>query len=94
MTCQQVLRAEGKAYPRTCADCGLGPCNDGKGQYYILPLIIECSPANIATESSTSELRFVERDGKRILQQAWSVVSTNPSDRRFEWRDIPLVAES
>jgi len=24
--CQQDLRLAGKAYPRTCADCGLGPC--------------------------------------------------------------------
>ena len=26
MACQQDLRAAGKAYPRTCEDCGLGPC--------------------------------------------------------------------
>lgn len=24
--CQQALRLAGKAYPRTCAECGLGPC--------------------------------------------------------------------
>lgn len=24
--CQQELRAQGKAYPRTCQECGLGPC--------------------------------------------------------------------
>lgn len=24
--CTQDLRAAGKAYPRTCAECGLGPC--------------------------------------------------------------------
>lgn len=28
-TCQKKLRADGKAYPRTCAKCGLvGPCHD------------------------------------------------------------------
>lgn len=26
MTCQQELRAIGKPYPRTCQECGLGPC--------------------------------------------------------------------
>lgn len=24
--CNEVLREQGKAYPRTCAVCGLGPC--------------------------------------------------------------------
>jgi hypothetical protein len=28
VTCQQTLRAEGKAYPRTCQECGLGPCKE------------------------------------------------------------------
>ena len=26
VNCTHVLRREGKAYPRTCARCGLGPC--------------------------------------------------------------------
>ncbi len=26
MTCSAELRAEGRAAPRTCRDCGLGPC--------------------------------------------------------------------
>ena len=25
-TCSETLRAQGKAYPRTCKKCGLGPC--------------------------------------------------------------------
>jgi hypothetical protein len=25
-TCNETLRAQGKAYPRTCKKCGLGPC--------------------------------------------------------------------
>lgn len=24
--CNNALRTQGKAYPRTCAECGLGPC--------------------------------------------------------------------
>lgn len=27
--CQQEMRAEGVAYPRTCPLCGLGPCQRG-----------------------------------------------------------------
>lgn len=30
--CQQVLMNEGKPYPRTCALCGLGPCQKGFGK--------------------------------------------------------------
>ena len=26
MTCSYALRAAGKPYPRTCTECGLGPC--------------------------------------------------------------------
>lgn len=26
MACNKDLQAEGKVYPRTCADCALGPC--------------------------------------------------------------------
>lgn len=25
-TCNETLRAQGKAYPRTCKKCGFGPC--------------------------------------------------------------------
>lgn len=30
MTCSEVLREQGKAYPRTCQGCGLGPCKRRK----------------------------------------------------------------
>jgi hypothetical protein len=36
----------------------------------------------------TASLRFVERDGKRILQQAWQ------TGYEFEWRDVPLETEA
>jgi hypothetical protein len=28
MTCQEELRLAGEPYPRTCAECGLGPCRE------------------------------------------------------------------
>ena len=43
-------------------------------------------------------LRFVERDGQRILQQRFNCYETdhdNESSRQWkEWRDVPLVVES
>lgn len=30
MTCQQELRRKGLPYPRTCQECGLGPCKHSK----------------------------------------------------------------
>lgn len=37
--------------------------------------------------SPYSNLRFIERDGKKILQQIWA------SQTRHEWRDVPLEVE-
>lgn len=38
MTCNEVLRREGKRYPRTCAECRLGPCTY-KLEVKIKPLV-------------------------------------------------------
>ena len=44
----------------------------------------------------TAQLRFVERDGKKILQQLWK---SEPSEQwnslttYQEWRDVPLEQE-
>lgn len=39
----------------------------------------------------TMRLRFIERDGKRILQQQWQVPEYA---WMMEWRDVPLVKEN
>lgn len=39
------------------------------------------------------ELRFVLRDGKRILQQAWDTDAGKNDWPRIEWRDVPLVED-
>lgn len=46
----------------------------------------------------TAHLRFVEREGKRILQQRWQVTTYyepahTPADIHREWRDVPLRPE-
>lgn len=41
-------------------------------------------------------LRFVLRDGKRMLQQGWAVTTYSeghPTEQSIEWRDVPLVEE-
>lgn len=44
-------------------------------------------------------LRFVERNGQRILQQAWGVHVLNTNNATWvqtgqrEWRDVPLESE-
>jgi hypothetical protein len=32
MTCSKQLQLAGSAYPRTCVDCGLGPCKNPRFQ--------------------------------------------------------------
>ncbi len=47
------------------------------------------------TEQKTANLRFVERDGKRILQQEVIVseLTDDGGSIHYEWHDIPLVAK-
>lgn len=47
-------------------------------------------------EEATPALRFVIRDGKRMLQQRWiykEIVDRKPIKQLLEWRDVPLEAE-
>ena len=39
--CAYELRCQGRAYPRTCAECGLGPC-----KYQNKPPIPETAPTD------------------------------------------------
>ena len=43
-------------------------------------------------------IRFVERDGKRILQQAWGKYFDTGEEWRqsyeYQWRDVPLMSET
>lgn len=40
-------------------------------------------------------LRFIERDGKKILQQLVAIVDSGPGygSSHTEWQDVPLVEE-
>lgn len=41
-----------------------------------------------------NDLRFVERDGKRILQAEYQVGAAVGTDYEYQWEDVPLVVES
>ncbi len=46
----------------------------------------------IFTEKPTADLRFINRNGKRIMQQIWLIESpTGKMPPRTEWRDIPYI---
>jgi hypothetical protein len=58
---------------------------------------VEIQPVSYTSEAPTMFLRFVMRDGKRILQQKWA---SQTIDARGwvvggteAWRDIPLEEE-
>lgn len=50
-------------------------------------------------DAISSELRFVQRNGRFILQQLWVIYHHQvgapdlPYKRETEWRDVPLVVE-
>ncbi len=44
----------------------------------------------VANESPTGELRFMNRGGKKILQQRWIVIYAL-SDYEYIWRDVEQV---
>jgi hypothetical protein len=48
-------------------------------------------PPNPTTSKATTQLRFVERIGMRILQQGWEVTTFDGSNVgvHLEWRDVP-----
>lgn len=55
---------------------------------------VQTSPSSIRMETKTVNLRFVERDGRRILQQCFTWVSSDRLAGGTEWRDVPLEQET
>ena len=46
-TCNETLRAQGKAYPRTCKKCGKGPCIGAPKQPPAQPAVPDAITDNI-----------------------------------------------
>jgi len=54
--------------------------------------MIKGSIGVIATR--TGAIRFLDRDGKRILQEEWmQLVGDDHNESMLEWRDVPCVKE-
>lgn len=55
------------------------------------------TPQPYTIGAPSPQLRFVERDGKRILQQWWALkhydAESRPTGLTGEWRDVPLEVE-
>lgn len=64
-------------------------------------MITHLPQQDYTTSSALVELRFVKKDGRSILQQAYKVMTWTPKDAispictniRVEWRDVPLVED-
>lgn len=68
MTCQQELRAAGSPYPRTCQDCGLGPCKRApqRPAADVTALKVAEAPAKADLLALIDELRSGIEDGSII----------------------------
>ena len=53
-------------------------------------VVVGNSPSSIRFEECTAALRFIERDGKRILQQMWTYSTPGNATGGHEWRDVPF----
>lgn len=51
-------------------------------------------PSSIRLETKTNNLRFVTRDGRKVLQQCFTWASTDRLGGGVEWRDVPLEDET
>jgi hypothetical protein len=54
-------------------------------------------PAAFTSEKPMGQVRWLDRDGNRILQQYWSITSHsaagNPVGLHGEWRDVPIETD-
>jgi len=84
MACNVELQKAGSSYPRTCADCKLGPCVKGysKGQGNKIP---SCLPASA----------FLVRNDKT---DKMVIVSSQAEAEKFaelldgQWAEVPCVS--
>jgi hypothetical protein len=70
-TCRETLRAQGKAYPRTCRKCGLGPCIGAPKQLPTQPATEDSSatqPAPVREPVKFNEELHQERERRQQLE--------------------------
>lgn len=71
--CNQVLKAQGQAYPRTCAVCGLGPCI-----YEVAPAVVDKVVNALSRQVMTATLECNVERAKRFAEAAACVLELFP----------------
>ena len=67
-TCSNALRAQGKAYPRTCKKCGLGPCVAVLAQQALDRMAENARELGLDYEPSAgTQVSKVWRDGEKLM---------------------------
>lgn len=79
--CNEDLRIAGKAYPRTCAKCGLGPCKIYSNEKVRLDARVD-DPENAA--------RVVHQ---HAIFQLGSAARKNDQSAKDTWFDIAVALE-
>lgn len=74
--CNEVLRAQGLPYPRTCARCGLGPCPDRTRPTFTGTMTISLTPEEFR-KIQLAQLRNGESLADTLLRLAG--LRTDPS---------------
>jgi hypothetical protein len=72
MTCQKDLMALGKPYPRTCQDCGLGPCKNIVATPVALQLAKDLD--RVGAHLSAAELRRLYAVNGQLLDACKTIV--------------------
>ena len=73
MSCSEELRKDGKAYPRTCAECGFGPCRK-KLKPEPAPLTPETLADKILRAAGSGLRHYTTRSREDILQAAREIM--------------------
>lgn len=93
MACNEQLRAEGLPYPRTCADCKLGPClinkQDTAAKAELVSLYNKNEyHKNLAAKLVTEKMSYLERIELLELQlEEARADAVFFQERRNKWQD-------
>lgn len=89
-TCNELLRANGKPYPRTCRECGLGPCKQAKParveQESTVAIYVDgASTYRAGLEAARREHAVGRPDYEQIALEAVKVAA---EDMGVDWRTV------
>lgn len=85
MACNKDLQKDGKAYPRTCEDCGLGPCK--RGQPAIDAVIWVLMPDYGCEGLREPFMAFRTKESAEACKQ---LIEKNPSAQIMKLAEVPV----